>query len=214
MSTSRNTTRLPARAVLTVVFFASVLALAVGVLGGREAAHATSPLESLRAQYAILRSTNASGLTAVASRQEAEKASGPVWLAQAGGPVVSTAREVQVLASGLRVWVAATQQGEICVLAMRTGLPGITGPGGTCASGKLGGNGTILEVPPTSTEAGYVVGAVPDGVATAVISSSDGSVENAPVSANVFALRLKSPTASVSFEQDGTTHTISAGGTQ
>lgn len=217
MSTAGSTTRLHPRAVLTVgtlVTVMGIVALATGALGGRDTAHATSPVESMQAQYAILRSSTATGLTVVASRQEAQRAAGPVWFQQPGGPSVATAREAPAGIPGLRVWVAATEQGEICVLAMRTGQPEIAGPGGTCASGKLGGDGAILEAPATPANPGYLVGVVPDAVRAATIQKSDGTVERTPVNDNVYAISLKGAVASVTFEKDGITHTIRTGGAQ
>jgi len=161
MSTADNASRshLRPRTVLAVGALATaagLTALATGTLGGRGTAHATSPVESVQAQYSILRSATPPGLTAVASQQEAQKAAGPIWFQQPGGPAVATAREVPVGIPGLRVWIAATERGEICVLAMRTGDPKIVGPGGTCASGKLGGEGAILEAPTSEADPGYL----------------------------------------------------------
>jgi hypothetical protein len=216
MSTTDEGTRARLRRVVLaaglLVAVATAAIVVAGPLGGRQTAHAGSAVESVQAQYSILRSAATGDLTAVASRAEAQDASGPVWFQDSGGPAVATAREAAVDVPGLRVWVAATEQGEICVLSMQTGQPDIAGPGGTCASGELGSSGAILEEPADGAHPGYLIGVVPDEVPEATIQKADGTTEQVRVSDNVYVVSPTSAVTDVSFEKGGSTHTIRTGG--
>ncbi len=176
---------------------AVVVALA---LGGSHKAGGTSAIEP---SYSILRSPGPGGLSLAHTGQQARLMRGPVWIGQTPeGPNVDSARPVPVTVPGIRVWIAAANDGGVCLLLMPLAPKRVKGPGGSCS--PEAGRGATSEHPPAASTPGYIVGAVPDGVHSVSLVFAGGTSKVVPVKRNAFSTTIDVPVLSVAFTLAGT----------
>lgn len=191
---------------LLAAAIAGVLVLSGGNAKGSTAA----------SDYAVLSSSASSGgLAAVSSSAEAAAATGPIVNAQDSTIDVASAKEVSVGVPGMRVWVAKSNEGGICILALKPqpARSGPVGPASGCTpEAKLGKGASIEQFGPSGQN--YETGAVPDGVSSVTVELTNGSTQTVAVHDNAYAVETTTPISQVSFTNEGTTQTVEVGGTQ
>ena len=109
----------------------------------------------------------------------------------------------------MRLWVAESKDGGICVLALKpdSNRAGPGGPASGCVPSNLVGHGATLEQFGPADET-FVSGAVPNGVSSVTIGLEDGSTQTVAVTNNSYSVKTIAAVSSVSFQSGGSQEQI------
>jgi hypothetical protein len=102
-----------------------------------------------------------------------------------------------------QAWIAPRYDGTECILGMS---PGADGPGEVCGSATQAADGYLLTTTAWDDHDVEIVGLVPDGVETVVVSLRDSSRSELPVVANAYAGRFDQNTDAIAFTDAGGAH--------
>jgi hypothetical protein len=158
---------------------------------------------AVHASYPVLDNTNPNDIT-VTDAAQARHVRGPVWGVSDTTVDIYSAREASVNVLGLRVWVAMSAEGGICVLALmyqpQSSRP--QGPAADCGQAGALNRGAVMEQlgPHGST---ILSGVVPRGVASVTVQLMDGRTRTAPVSEDVYAAEYQALVRRVQFTVGG-----------
>jgi hypothetical protein len=197
------------RVLATLCLAASGLTVLLALTQGQASAGTAT------SDYAVLSSSGSNGLTPISDAAQASAASGPVVDAADPELDIGSIRQSQTSPDGVRLWVAQSKAGGICVLALKPDptRAGPSGPASACTPSNLVGHGATLEQFGSAGET-FVSGAVPNGVTNVVIGLENGSTETAAVNDNTYSAETSTAVATVSFESGGTQEKINLGGTR
>jgi hypothetical protein len=210
--------RSPLAITVSLVIMATVGAVAIGGCGsgahaghraggrtGRDAARAGGNASdaAVYASYPVLDSANPNDIT-VTDAAQARHVRGPVWGVSDTTVDIYSAREASVNVLGLRVWVAMSAEGGICVLALvykpRSSRP--QGPAADCGQAGALPRGAVMEE--FGAHGGTILsGVVPRGVASVTVQLMDGRTSTAPVSEDVYAAEYQTLVRRVQFTVGG-----------
>lgn len=139
-------------------------------------AHASSGPTVTQSDYSVF-STSAAGGASSSAPHSASAGEG-------NRPIASSMTTVALGKPNLKVTVAKSSEGGVCVFVERSGAKDA---GGSCASPELLRTGATAQVQEANGEM-TIAGIVPDGVSSVKVDFTDGASQTAPVIDNGWAI--------------------------